>query len=308
MRCRTHEKIAATIISILMMFVFSGCDSLDYKKAVSAQEAGDYINAVDIFSKLEDYKDSEERVKECNYAFAKLQAEDKNYIDAIEIFEGLNNYEDSSDLLKQCHLNYALERYEDGDFSDARNHFLLAEQTEIVKKYLCASAWELLQSYIEENGPISKKDESAELIDSKTTAENYTLAIRQGKLTIQAEKSEKSNRKEYGFYLRIEENISTVFSYDIGTETMKLESKFQHHMENNVGIKDSYTTKEGSAIWNICDFVEGGDAKEFIQDVEGEVFYSSLYAQQIGTVVFLQEELPKTNLGITLKDLGFVSF
>lgn len=231
-----------------------------------------------------------------------------NIIDAIEIFEGLDNYADSSSLLKRCHLNYALELYEAGDFTNARNHFQLAEQTEIVKKHLRASAWELLRSYIEENGPISKKDESAELIDSKTTAENYTLAIRQGKLTIQAEKTEKSNRKEYGFYLRIEEDISTVFSYDVGTETMKLESKFQHHMENNVGVKDSYTTKEGSAIWNICDFVEEGDAKAFIQDVEGELFYSSLYAQQIGTVVFLQEELPKTNLGITVKDLGFTSF
>lgn len=302
------KRIVTIIISIFLMLIFSGCDSLDYKKAVSAQESGEYMNAVDIFSKLKDYKDSEERAKECNYAFAKLQAESKNYIVAIEKFEGLNNYEDSSDLLRQCHLDYALELYENGDFTNARNHLLAAEQTEIVKKYLRASAWEMLQSYIEENGPINKKDESAELIDSKTTAENYTLAIRQGKLTIQAEKSEKSNRKEYGFYLRIEEETNTIFSYDVGTETMKLESKFQYHMENNVGVKDSYMTKEGSAIWNICDFVEEGNAKDFVQDVEGELYYSSLYAQQIGTVVFLQEELPKTNLGITVKDLGFVRF
>lgn len=49
-------------------------------------------------------------------------------------------------------------------------------------------------------------------------------------------------------------------------------------------------------------------SKSIVQDVDGELQYDYLLLQQTGTVVFLQEELPKTGLGITIKDLGFVNF
>lgn len=257
---------------------------------------------------MENYKDSEERRKECNYAFAKQQMEDKNYTDAIVIFEMLGDYNDSSNLLEECHLDYAIELYENGDFINARSHFQLVEQTEDVEKYLRTSAWGILRGYIEENGPITKKDETSELMDSRTTINNYTLAVRQDVLTIQAEYSEHSNRKEYGFNLRSKMDITTTFSYDIPSDTMNLDSYYHASVENNIGMSNVYTTYDGTAIWNIHDFTEDGNASEFLQDVEGDLSHSLLGVQQTGTVIFLQEELPKTGLGITVKDLGFVSF
>lgn len=296
------------ICSLCMALLLTGCDSLKYKKGVDAQEAGNYANAVEIFSELGEYKDSKNRISQCNYIIAQQEMEQGNYAEAIALFEVLGDYEDSVSLEKQCALDYGKALFGASDFAKAREQFNKAEKTDEVERYLRISAWEMLRTYVENSGPITKEDESTELIDSKTTIDNYTLTSRQGSIMILAENAEKSNRKEYGFYLRISKSISTTFFYDVMSDCVSLKSQFVYKQENNVGVSDSYVTYKGNGVWNIQDFHAEGDSRDFVQDVEGDLQYDSLYAQQVGVVVFLQEQLPKTGLGITVKDLGFINF
>lgn len=192
------------ICSLCMALLLTGCDSLKYKKGVDAQEAGNYANAVEIFSELGEYKDSKNRISQCNYIIAQQEMEQGNYAEAIALFEVLGDYEDSVSLEKQCALDYGKALFGASDFAKAREQFNKAEKTDEVERYLRTSAWEMLRTYVENSGPITKEDESTELIDSKTTIDNYTLTSRQGSIMILAENAEKSNRKEYGFYLRIQ--------------------------------------------------------------------------------------------------------
>ena len=68
------KNIFVLFCSLCMVFLLTGCDSLDYRKAIGEQEAGNYSSAIDIFSKLGEYKDSEERSRQCNY----LQMQESN--------------------------------------------------------------------------------------------------------------------------------------------------------------------------------------------------------------------------------------
>lgn len=302
------KKIFVLFCSLCMVFLLTGCDNLDYRKAIGEQEAGNYSSAIDIFSKLGEYKDSKERSRQCSYMLAQQEMSQGNYAEAMAIFENLGDYEDSISIQKQCAFDYGKALFDACDFANAREQFKKADQTDEVEKYLRVSAWEMLRTYVENSGPITKKDESTELIDSKKEVEDYTLTSRQGILTILAEKSDKSNRTSYGFYLRIENSINTTFSYDAKSDRIELKSEFVHIQENNVGVSEASDHYKGSATWNIHDFYAEGDAKAFVQNVDGELIYNYLLPQQTGTVVFLQEELPKTGLGITIKDLGFVNF
>ena len=98
------KKIVAVILSLAIIGTLAGCDSSDYKKAVSLYESG-------------------------------------NYLEAMERFEALGDYENSRDLLNQCRYDYAKMLFENGDYVNAREQFLIAEQSEEVSEYLRLTAW-----------------------------------------------------------------------------------------------------------------------------------------------------------------------
>lgn len=43
------KNIFVLFCSLCMVFLLTGCDSLDYRKAIGEQEAGNYSSAIDIF-------------------------------------------------------------------------------------------------------------------------------------------------------------------------------------------------------------------------------------------------------------------
>lgn len=54
------RKILAMLLICILVFMLTGCDSSDYKKAMSMYENGEYKEAAEIFAKLGDYEDSAE--------------------------------------------------------------------------------------------------------------------------------------------------------------------------------------------------------------------------------------------------------
>lgn len=70
------KKIIIASSLLLLCLLLTSCTSIDYKKAVTLQEESSYAESLEIFKNIEDYKDSAERISEC-----------EKMIDAIENFQ-----------------------------------------------------------------------------------------------------------------------------------------------------------------------------------------------------------------------------
>ena len=266
------KKIVAVILSLAIIGTLAGCDSSDYKKAVSLYESG-------------------------------------NYLEAMERFEALGDYENSRDLLNQCRYDYAKMLFENGDYVNAREQFLIAGQSEEVSEYLRLTAWGMLQTYVEENGPIIDKVETFDPAGSEEIVATYNISNRRGALTIQAQMTSNKKQTDGFFYIRVGKSADTEIVFNMETDSVNVNSDYNYEMENNVNSGPSSKKHYvGSAIWNIHDFYADGDVNDFVEVVEGEFNLGFLYNQQIGVVEFLMVQLPKTDLGSNIRDLGFVSY
>ena len=113
----------AVILSLAMMLLLAGCSAGDYKKALSLAESEDWPAAREFFAALGDYKDSAEKVKECDYGIARNEMAAERYDEAIEILERLGAYEDAEALLEESRYGKAKLLFEDGDWDAAAELF-----------------------------------------------------------------------------------------------------------------------------------------------------------------------------------------
>lgn len=102
---------------VLWHTVFS--PMLQYNKGLTLFENGGYDEAIAIFTELEDYKDSADRVKEVKYSQASALSEKRDYAQAADIYKELGEYKDCAFLYPDAVLNYATTLVEDRDWSMA---------------------------------------------------------------------------------------------------------------------------------------------------------------------------------------------
>ena len=91
------KKLFTLILSLVILVMITGCDSTDYKKAVSLYESGKYEEAIEMFEELGDYEDSAEKVLDCQYNMAVIAYESEEYISAIKQFAALKDFKDSAE-------------------------------------------------------------------------------------------------------------------------------------------------------------------------------------------------------------------
>lgn len=97
-----RKKILSLIMVITMCLVLVACDSSDYKKAEELFSAGDYAAALEIYTALGEYEDSQNKAKECKYEVANAHYEKAEYKAALEIYTELGEYEDAKDKAAYC--------------------------------------------------------------------------------------------------------------------------------------------------------------------------------------------------------------
>lgn len=73
-----------------------------YRSAVKLMNNEEYDEAIAIFTELDDYKDSEDQIDQCNYNKALQLMKNKEYDKAIIKFKELDGYKDSKDQIGQC--------------------------------------------------------------------------------------------------------------------------------------------------------------------------------------------------------------
>lgn len=134
------KNIAGIIIAIVLAVVllFGGgifavyhfvlSDSITYSSAVKLYEAGDYDEALEKFSKISDYKDSQDKIDEINYSYAISAYFDNDYALAYELFANLGDFWDSVSMadLAYSEMKYeeAVSLEESGDYEGALDIYL----------------------------------------------------------------------------------------------------------------------------------------------------------------------------------------
>lgn len=115
------RKIFALILSLVILGMLTGCDSSDYKEAVSLYDSGKYEEALEMFEVLGDYENSAEMVKACNYQIALEFTTAGKYQEALAIFTSLGDYEDCAEQRVLCTCKVAEAYAEDGKLTEAVN-------------------------------------------------------------------------------------------------------------------------------------------------------------------------------------------
>lgn len=137
--------VVVAIITILVIIIYLVSIYINnviepanrYSNAVELMNTGDWLEARDILLSLDDYKDSEDLLEQCNnnifaikYDSALQLMNNQKYEDAISLFKELEGYKDSDDLIQKCEIslldisyNDALQLMKNGEFESAISLF-----------------------------------------------------------------------------------------------------------------------------------------------------------------------------------------
>lgn len=272
------KKIVAVILVLAIVGTLAGCDSADYKKAVSLYESG-------------------------------------NYLEAMEKLEALGDYENSRDLLNQCRYDYAMMLLENGDYVNAREQFLMVEQSEKVYKLLRQTAWGIFIDFLGENGPISEEFSQYD-VEESTQVEGLCEIRKQGKsIVVSIQSTEKIS---YPILSSSQTTVTnTAVSFDGKQMQPELESKAEVTFKgpkDSFSFQNIGTCQWDIASYKANDPIQWS---EFIHiDSDGSMddtrnapaFNNRVSMQQTIIASCFERILDSADAGVTMADLGFVNY
>lgn len=143
---KSHFVKRASVLVLLCALLFSltGCDRLDYRKAVGLYNNRSYDAAAEIFYALGDYKDSAALHMDSQYWAALELAEAGDYSRALPRFLKLAGYENAADWAAECKYQLAIAAFSSGDFDTAKADFLENPDYRQSREYLRRIAWQNL--------------------------------------------------------------------------------------------------------------------------------------------------------------------
>ena len=122
--------IVCAIIAFIIVLNTVIIPNSKYNKAIALMDAGEYTDAIATFEALDGYKDSTNKINECNTAILDGKYNDAialmdagEYTDAIATFEALDGYKDSTDKIGECKYNDAIALMDTGNLDDAYRIF-----------------------------------------------------------------------------------------------------------------------------------------------------------------------------------------
>ena len=140
----TFKSFFVILLICSLTLSMTGCDKLDYRKAIKLYNAGSYEVAADMFYGLEDYEDSKELYTSCQYWIAANLAQQGNYEEALSRFLKLGEYENSAQWVTECKYQLALSAFDEGHFGDAQALFQEIPDYQQAKEYLRQINWQTM--------------------------------------------------------------------------------------------------------------------------------------------------------------------
>ena len=142
------KKLLSLLFACVLVCALTGCDKLDYGKAVDLFNRGKYDAAIDAFYELGDYEDSKELFTLSHYWAAIQRMEDGNFAEALPRFLKLGDYEDSAQRAAECTYQMALAEFEAGNLGDAQTYFEDVADYKQAKEYLRRINWQAMYDAI----------------------------------------------------------------------------------------------------------------------------------------------------------------
>ena len=154
---KTFFKSFLVIVLICMLAIsMTGCDDLDYRKAIDLYNAGRYDAAAEMFQELGDFESSAELLTRSRYWTAIDLAEAGNYEEALSRFQELSGFEDSAQRVTECTYQIAMAAFDAGNFVDAQHHFENLAGYRMSQEYLRRINWQKLYDEIA-NTPLQQE-------------------------------------------------------------------------------------------------------------------------------------------------------
>ena len=142
------KKLFALLLVCALVFSLSGCDKLDYRKAVDLFNQGKYDAAIDAFHELGNYQDSAQLFTLSHYWAAITRMEEGKFSEALPRFIKLGDYEDSAQRATECTYQIALLEFESGNFHEAQNYFQKVADYKQSQEYLRRINWQAMYDAI----------------------------------------------------------------------------------------------------------------------------------------------------------------
>ena len=119
-----RSRICKLLALVLLFSVFmTGCDTLDYRKAVQLYNSRRYDEAIELFYELGDYEDSATLFTASHYWAATERMDAGNYAEALPRFLKLGDYKDSTARAIECKYQLGIQAIAEENYSDAEHYF-----------------------------------------------------------------------------------------------------------------------------------------------------------------------------------------
>ena len=163
MKHKTLSKALALVLILSILLSMTGCEALDYRKAVEQYNIGNFDAAAQSFSALGDYEDSRELAVLSQYWAALTRMEKGKFSEALPLFLELGNYEDSAQRAVECRYQMAVGLFEAGSLSDGEAIFLELGEYKSTAEYLRRIQWQNFYDALPKDGLCTEPAEGMEL-------------------------------------------------------------------------------------------------------------------------------------------------
>lgn len=102
--------IVCAVIAFIIVLNAVIIPNSKYNKAQELYNSGKYSEAIAAFEKLNDYRDSADKLKQCNYLYAIELKDSGNIVEAYEALIALDGYKDSTDKANSIYGKYEVEK------------------------------------------------------------------------------------------------------------------------------------------------------------------------------------------------------
>ena len=158
MKTKLIRAIAMLVLMGMLALCMTGCQDLDYRKAVDLYNHGRFDAAAEMFYELGDYEDSADLFTLSHYWAAVSRMEAGKYKEALPRFIKLGQYEDSEARAIECKYQMAVAAFEDGNFNDAQNYFQDIADYKQSGEYLRRINWQALYDEVVAINDIGRKE------------------------------------------------------------------------------------------------------------------------------------------------------
>lgn len=177
MKTRIFRALVSVLLVCTLVFSMTGCEKLDYRRAIELYNAGKFEAAGELFDSLGEYEDCPALYADCQYWIAATLAEQGDFEEALPRFVELGNYENSAQWVTECKYQMAVTAFNEERWEDARNYFAETPDYKNTQEYLRRIAWESLFEEILQKGV---DQISASAIEAEYDGKTYIISAVHG--------------------------------------------------------------------------------------------------------------------------------